>query len=125
MFLEALVAHVLVHEHPVVVLVAVPDELDEVVVAELAKEEDLGEPLAVSLRAAVEVEVLDGHLLRVQPLAEAGVDAAPVDGAEPAGSQVVGAGEARRDGPELGVREGVQVGAGQRQGQVLRRQRPR
>jgi hypothetical protein len=124
-FLEALVAHVLVHEHAVVVLVAVADERDEVVVSELGKEEDLGQPLAVALRAAVEVEVLDGHRLRVEARAEAGGDAAPVDGAEAAGAEVVGAGEARGGGPELGAGEGVQAGARQREGQVLGRQRPR
>jgi hypothetical protein len=123
--LEAAVAHVLVDEHPVVVLVAVADEPDEVPVAQLAKEEDLGEPLPVALRAAVRVEVLDGHLLRRQPGAEPVLDAAPVDGAEPAAAEVVGAGEPRGDAPQLGAGEGVQVGAREREREVLRRERPR
>jgi hypothetical protein len=123
--LEAVVAHVLVHQHAVVVLVAVADELDEVLVPQLAEEEHLGDPLAVPLRAAVEVEVLDGDGLRVEAGPEPGVHAALVHGPEPAAAEVVGAGEAAGDGPQLGVGEGVQVGPGQREGEVLWGERPR
>jgi hypothetical protein len=68
------------------------------------------QPLLVPLRAAFQVEVLDGDCLRFQAGAEALIEGALVDGAEPAAAEVVGAGEAGRRGPEFGVREGVQVG---------------
>jgi hypothetical protein len=64
----------------------------------------------VPLRAAFQVEVLDSDRLRLQPGAEALIEGALVNGAEPATSEVVGAGEVGRRGPEFGVREGVQVG---------------
>jgi hypothetical protein len=73
----------------------------------------------VPLRAALQVEVLDGDVLRAQARAEGLADGAPVHGAEPAAAEEVGAGEAGRGGAQLGVREGVQVGPGQRQRQVL------
>lgn len=41
MLLQAPVAHVLVHQHPVFVLVAVADQLDEILVPQLTKEEHL------------------------------------------------------------------------------------
>lgn len=72
------------------------------------------QPLLMALRAAVEVEVLDGDGLGLQAGPELVADAALVDRPEPAAAQVVGTGEAAGDGPELGVGEGVQVGPGQR-----------
>ena len=162
MVLEAPEAHELVHQHPVLGLVAVADELHQVLVPQLPKEEHLSlrertipysisalfnlsvarssrrwswlhlprtlcsalthQPLLVPLRAAFQVEVLDGDVLRAEARAERLADGAPVDRAEPAAAEVVGAGEAGRGGAELGVGEGVQVGPGQRERQVLRGQ---
>lgn len=83
------------------------------------------QPLAVSLDAvAVEVEVLDGHLLRGEARAEGAADGALVDGAEAALAEEVGGGEVLGDGLELVQGEGVQAGGGQRPRQVLQRQRP-
>jgi len=77
----------------------------------------------VSLRP-VGVEVLDGDVLRLEPRAEASVDEALVDGAEPALAEEVGGGEVLGGGLELVQREGVQLGGLQLPRQVLQRQRP-
>jgi hypothetical protein len=83
------------------------------------------QPLAVPLDAvALEVEVLDGNVLRLEPRAEATVDEALVDGAEPALAEEVGGGEVLGGRLELVQREGVQPGGLQLPRQVLQRQRP-
>jgi hypothetical protein len=122
--LEAAPGHVLVDEHPLLVLAAVPDELHQMRVAQHPQVHHLRQPLAVPLRP-VGVEVLHGHVLRRElPGAEPLVEEALVDGAEPALADEVAAGEVARRGPELRQGEGVQARGGQRPRQVVRRQRP-
>jgi hypothetical protein len=106
--LEAAPRHELVDEQALLVLAAVPQQLHEVPVPELAEEDDLGEPLAVALEPAG-VELLHGDGLRVQPGAHAGVHEALVHGAEPALAQQVAAREVVRHAAELAQAERVQL----------------
>ena len=106
--LEAAARHELVDEEALLVLAAVAEEADEVGVAELAEEDDLGEPLAVALEAGG-VELLDGDGLGGEARAHAGVDEALVDGAEAALAEEEAAGEVVRDAAELAEAERVQL----------------
>ena len=106
--LEASARHELVDEEALLVLAAVAQEADEVRVAELAQEDDLGEPLAVALEARG-VELLDGDGLGVEARAHAGVHEALVHGAEAALAQQEAAGEVVRHAAELAEAERVQL----------------
>jgi hypothetical protein len=74
--------------------------------------------------AALEVEQLDGDGLRGEPPLGLVVDVAPVDGAEAALADEVGHGEVAGDGAQLGDGEDVEVGADERERQVLGRHHP-
>jgi hypothetical protein len=57
--------HVLVDEEPLVAVGAVTDDVDEVLLVELAELGDLGQELDVALEAML-VHLLDGHGLNAQ-----------------------------------------------------------
>jgi len=73
---------------------------------------------------ALEVEQLDGDGLCAQAWLGLVVDVALVDGSEAALADEVGHGEVPGDGAQLGDGEDVEVGAHQRERQVLGRHHP-
>lgn len=88
-----------------IILTAVTNKLNKVVMTELAKEVDFGKPLTVSLETFL-VENLDGNRERLKAKAEIVINVAFVDGAEAAFSEDVVGAEALGDGLELEESEG-------------------
>lgn len=108
MIFKAPAEHELIHKQSVVILTAVPDQLDQIGVAELAEEVDLGQPLPVALKALF-IEDLDGHRERFQPHPHILINVALVHSPEASLAQDVVGPEALGDGLELVEGEGDDV----------------
>lgn len=105
MILKAASQHELINKQTMIILTAVTNKLNKVVMTELAKEVDFGKPLTVSLETFL-VENLDGNRERLKAKAEIVINVAFVDGAEAAFSEDVVGAEALGDGLELEESEG-------------------
>lgn len=108
MVFKASSEHELIDKQSVIVLAAIADQFDEIGVAELAEEVDLGQPLAVALEALF-IEDLDGHRQRFKAHPHILVNVALVNCSEPSFAQDVVGPEALGDGLQLEKREGDDV----------------
>lgn len=100
MILKAASQHELINKQTMIILTAVTNKLNEVVMTELAKEVDFSKPLTVSLETFL-VKNLDGNRERLEAKAEIVINVAFVDSAEAAFSEDVVGAEALGDGLEL------------------------
>lgn len=105
MILKAASQHELINKQTMIILTAVTNKLNKVVMTELAKEVDFGKPLTVSLETFL-VKNLDGNRERLKAKAEIVINVALVDSAEAAFSEDVVGSEALGDGLELEEGEG-------------------
>ena len=105
MILKAASQHELINKQTMIILTAVTNKLNKVVMTELAKEVDFGKPLTVSLETFL-VKNLDGNRERLKAKAEIVINVALVDSAEAAFSEDVVGAEALGDGLELEESEG-------------------
>lgn len=105
MILKAASQHELINKQTMIILTAVTNKLNKVVMTELAKEVDFGKPLTVSLETFL-VKNLDGNRERLKAKAEIVINVALVDSAEAAFSEDVVGSEALGDGLELEESEG-------------------
>lgn len=105
MILKAASKHELINKQTMIILTAVTNKLNEVVMTELSQEVDLSKPLTVSLETFL-VQNLDGDGERLETKAEIVINVSFVDGAEAAFSEDVVGAEALGDGLELEESEG-------------------
>lgn len=105
MILKAASKHELINKQTVIILTAVTNKLNEVVMTELSQEVDLSKPLTVSLETFL-VQNLDGDGEGLETKAEIVINVAFVDGAEAAFAEDVVGAEALGDGLELEESEG-------------------
>lgn len=105
MILKAASQHELINKQTMIILTAVTNKLNKVVMTELAEEVDFSKPLTVSLETFL-VKNLDGNRERLKAKAEIVINVALVDSAEAAFSEDVVGSEALGDGLELEEGEG-------------------
>lgn len=105
MILKAASQHELINKQTMIILTAVTNKLNKVVMTELAEEVDFSKPLTVSLETFL-VKNLDGNRERLKAKAEIVINVALVDSAEAAFSEDVVGAEALGDGLELEEGEG-------------------
>lgn len=105
MILKAASQHELINKQTMIILTAVTNKLNKVVMTELAEEVDFSKPLTVSLETFL-VKNLDGNRERLEAKAEIVINVPLVDSAEAAFSEDVVGAEALGDGLELEESEG-------------------